>query len=202
MSTTNKLTLGDDLRTLQAGIKANLTDVQTLIVGGVSYTPVALEAKIDTYLAAQTAALNATNAFHSAVAAQKVSDADARVFRSQMQGYVISRYGKTNPIVSQFSFKPTAAKKTTTAVKAVAVLKLKATRAARNTMGKKQKLKITGTVDPSIAEMLAGGTSSGSAPVMAPAHAVSTPVALSAPAEGAAMATPGHAPAPGDVHNP
>jgi len=143
----NKLTIGDGRRTLEAGNRANLNVVQTLVVGGVTYTIPELLAKIDSFIGAQTDAINAKNAFHAAVTAEKTSNVSARILRGQMHGFAVSRYGKDNPILTQFSFIPTKPKKATAATKAVAALKVKATRQARNTLGSKQKAKITGTPD-------------------------------------------------------
>jgi uncharacterized protein YyaL (SSP411 family) len=186
MTTTNKVTFGEQLRTLENGIKANFTDVASVIVGGVTYTIAELTAKIDAFLAAQAATVAAQSAYHQAVTAEKVSDAAARVFRSQVQAYAVSRYGKTNPILTQLSFTPAKAKKTTAAIKAVAVLKVKATRAARHTMNKKQKKDIKGSVDPSIAQALASETVSASEPAGQGTQGtqspeVIAPVATSAP---------------------
>jgi hypothetical protein len=142
MATGSKTTLGDRLRALEAGIKANFTDVQNMIIGLSTFTVPQLEAQIETFLAAQTLTVTTKNAFHAAVAAEKASNLAATAFRSQVQAYAISRYGKTNPILSQLGFTPAKSEKTTAAVKAVAVLKVKATRKARNTMGKKQKATI------------------------------------------------------------
>ena len=181
MATTSKSSLGDDLRSLQAGINANL-HAESLIVGGATLTGPQAAAQIDTFIAAQTATVNAKAAYHTAVTQEKTSDTAARLFRSQFQAYLVSRYGKTNPILQQFGFTPTKAKKTTAAVKAVAVLKLKATRKARGTMSKKQKAKIKGTVDPSIAASLTGEAVAMSAEVAMPAQAGTTPMAAVATA--------------------
>jgi hypothetical protein len=147
MATTNKVTFGEQLRTLENGIKANFTAVTSVIIGGVTYAIADLTTKIESFLTAQADTAAAQSAYHQAVTAEKASDAAARVFRSQVQAYAVSRYGKTNPILTQLSFTPAKAKKTTAAIKAVAVLKVKATRAARHTMGKKQKKVIKGSVD-------------------------------------------------------
>jgi hypothetical protein len=202
VTTQSKLTLGDQLRTLEAGIKANLTDVQSIVVVGAPMTIPDITAKIDSFLAAQTNTLNLKNSYHAAVVAEQTTNVAARAFRTQMEGYCITRYGKTNPILSQFGFTPTKSKKSTTAVKAVAVLKVKATRAARHTMGKVQKKAVKGTVDPSIAEALATAATAASAgeapavqvgaPMQAPAIA---PIAASAPAATVApAASPGGTP--------
>jgi hypothetical protein len=215
MATQSKVTLADQLRTLEAGIKANLTDVQNMIVGGTTMTIADVTAKIDSFLAAQTNTVNTKNGYHAAVVAEQASNVAARTFRTQLEGYVVLRYGKANPILSQFGFTPLKAKKTTTAVKAVAVLKVKATRAARHTMGKVQKKQIKGVIDPSVAEALAavaaaakageatdmqltttsGGAAEGqqgtAAPIVAtPALAVAAHPAMPAPAAAPAAPVP------------
>jgi hypothetical protein len=201
MATASKSSLGDQLRTLEAGIKANFTDVQTVIVGGATYTPPQLEAQIETFLAAQTLTLTTGNAYHAAVAAEKTSDASAKTFRSQIEAYAISRYGKTSPILSQLGFTPAKPKKVTTAVKAVAVLKVKATRMARNTMGRKQKLKIVGTVNPSIVAAISGAAEAVSEEPAGDAPAPMPVAATAAPALPAVVPAGGSSPVPGAGHS-
>ncbi len=166
-----------------------------------TFTGAQLSAQIDTFIAAQTGTVAAKNTFPTTVTNEATSNANARIFRSQMQGYVVGRYGKTNPILITFGFATTKSKKTTAAVKAVAVLKLKATRKARGTMRKKEKAKIKGTVDPSIAATLAGDVSATAAPGAAAEPAVA-PVAMAAPAVGAPVAGGVHGAAPGEGHAP
>jgi hypothetical protein len=208
VATQSKLTLGDELRMLETGMKANLTDVQTLIVGGVTYTLAEAIAKIDGFLQTINDTTTAKNSYHTAVTTEKTYNVAARAFRTQMQGYVVARYGKDSPKLAEFSFTPSKPKKTTTAIKAIAVAKVKATRAARHTMGKKQKLKVTGVVDPALVAALsevaphaaapqqpAGGSGGGVAPPPvappAPAPAPSpAPVAVAVGSGGAAAAPP------------
>jgi hypothetical protein len=203
MATTSKTTLGDELRNLQSGVNANLHDA-TVIIGGVTYTGPQLSALIDTFLKAQADTVASKNSYHTTVINEKTSNLNARTFRAQVKGYVIGRYGKTNPILTTFGFVTTKSKKTTSAVKAVAVLKLKATRKARGTMSKKEKAKIKGSVDPSIAASLAGTAAAAAAPAGAGPAAVApamAPVAMEAPAVGVPGAG-GHGAGPGEGHTP
>jgi len=187
MATTSKVTLGDRLRALEAGIKANFTVPE-------------LTAKIDSFLAAQTTAVMATNAYHAAIGAEKASNALAVVFRGQVEGFAVARYGKTNPILSQLGLTPAKSKKPSAAVKAVAVLKVKATRKARNTMGKRQKEKVVGAVDPAIAAALAAGTVVGTAaPATQPAAGTPATAAVAPATTGTAMVL-GTPPAPTTGH--
>ena len=199
MTTASKVTLGDELRSLQSGVAANLTDDHTMNIGGVAYTPSELKVKIQEFIDVQTKTIDAKNAFHTFVGNEKVSNAAARTFRNQVHGCLVARYGKDNAILTQFGFQPAKPKKTTVATKAVAALKVKATRTARNTMGKKARLKIKGTVDPSVIEAVAGHANPAPAPTPEPApvspatpaqpgnaHPASAPVASSSPGTGGA----------------
>src|SRR5215472_16649023 len=139
---------------LESGIKTNLSDTPSLVVGGVTYTPSEAIAKVDSFLAVQTNAANAKNAYHTAITNEKTSNLAARTFRAQMHGYCIARYGADSPKLAEFSFTPAKPKKSLVTTKAIAAAKTKAARVARNTMGKKQKLKIKGSVDPKLVEAL------------------------------------------------
>jgi hypothetical protein len=188
MKSTSKQTLATDLVTLKTGLTANLTAGETIILGGATYTVPQLTAAIDGFLAEQAKTVTAKNAYTVAVANEKASNASARALRSLLQGYASTRYGKDNPILSQFGFPPANPKKPSTAVKAVAVLKNKATRADRGTTGKAAKAKIKGSVDPSILATLTG-------------EAPPAPAAGGAPNGGtqSALATAAHAGPTGEV---
>jgi hypothetical protein len=54
-------------------------------------------------------------------------------------------FGKASPVLGDFGYTTKTAQKPSAAIKAVAVEKRAATRAARHTQGKRQKAKITGT---------------------------------------------------------
>jgi mono/diheme cytochrome c family protein len=155
MTTKSRLMIGDELRTMGVAIQANHTDEDRILLGGVQYSVADINAKIQTFLAAQARTVSALNAFHEAVAAERASNAEAKAFRSQVQGYAIACHGKDSPVVAQYGFPAAGPRKTTAATKAVAALKVKATRAARGTLGKKQRAKIKGVVDPAIAAALA-----------------------------------------------
>ncbi len=70
--------------------------------------------------------------------------------------FLAARNGEDSPELARYGFAPAKPAVVPAATKAVAVLKQKATRAARHTMGKNQRKKIKGVVDPSIAAKLTG----------------------------------------------
>jgi hypothetical protein len=154
MPLSSKQTFGAQLRALQAAVLANHGADDRIVVGKTSYTPEELSAKIDAYLAVQAQTVVAKNGYHLAVSNETASNADARAFRDQVQGYVIAQHGKSDTILLQYGFGPARPKRTTAAVQAVAVVKRRATRKARGTMGKKAKAKIKGVVDPAIEQAL------------------------------------------------
>jgi hypothetical protein len=145
----------------------------------------------------QTKAIDAKNTFHTLLGHEKVSNATARTFRNQVHGCLIARYGKDNAILTQFGFQPAKPRKTTVASKAVAALKVKATRAARGTKGKKQKAEIKGIVDPQVVATIVSGQNKASAP----SPAQPTTPAQPAPAE-PVVTRPAPAPAPSPAVTP
>jgi hypothetical protein len=205
MSTQSKVTLADELRMLESGIKANPNDFQNVGVGGTTFDLNGLIQHLDAFLAVLDAATKAKTDWHTAVTNQKASGSAARVFREQIRGLCIALYGKTSAKLGEFGFVPAKAKKTTAAIKALAVLKLKATRKARHTMGKKQKLSIKGTVpvtEPPVENPPPVAAPPAPVPVPAPPEPAAPPVAvtpaplvLPAPAVSPTPVAGGHAPA-------
>ncbi len=80
MATHSKVTLGDELRQLENGIKTNLNDVQSLVIDGTTYTIPELLTHVDGFISVQDAATKAKNDFHTAVTAEKASYSAARTF--------------------------------------------------------------------------------------------------------------------------
>ena len=148
----------------------------SISIGSVTYTPPELKG----VFIAHNTALDAADALHKqwtdqvqvAKAAGIKADGTYRLLRSSL----IGQYGNdANAILNDFGMatpKSTGAK--TVQVKAEAVLKRAATRAARHTMGKVQRKAVTGTV------------------VAAPATApVATPAAPATPVASTPVAAPG-----------
>ena len=49
------------------------------------------------FLAVHDAATKAKNDWHTAVATEKANAVNARIYRGQLKGYLVARYGKTSP---------------------------------------------------------------------------------------------------------
>jgi hypothetical protein len=109
-------------------------------------------------------------AFDEAIAARDSAEASRRATDKALKAWVINEFGPDSPQAHEFGFLPTKVTPKSAETKATAVGKLRATRTARGTMGKRQKEKIKGTIvapaapaDPAV-----------TAPAAAPAASVPT----------------------------
>ena len=98
------------------------------------------------HVAAMDASSDARAKFVQAVSADKAQRAQMGPLLSAIRSYAAGVYGEGSPEFALFGFKPKRFAYRTVQVKAEAVEKLRATRAARHTMGKRQKAAIHGTV--------------------------------------------------------
>jgi hypothetical protein len=140
----NRTTLKTRNIAIAAGIDKHFPS--PIIIGGVSYTPPALK---DVF-AAQTAALDASDALHTQwldqVQVAQATTARANTVYNLLRSYLIGQYGTgANAVLNDFGMTaPKTRGVTTVAVKAGAIVKAKATRTARHTMGKVQRKAVTG----------------------------------------------------------
>jgi hypothetical protein len=127
---------------------------------GTNYTPAALKALIQSDIDAVNLVGTTKAAWSSAVANARVTRATASSVLSALKSVLVQKYGPDDTAVfSDFGdAPPKTAKQPTPAVKAVAVDKRTATRAARHTLGKKEKAKIKGAVSPAIAPSATAAT--------------------------------------------
>jgi hypothetical protein len=80
--------------------------------------------------------------------ARNTALAVARKLALALEAYLVVTYGKDNPVLADFGIVVQQALPKTPEVKALAAAKAKATRAARHTMGPRQKAAIHGEVAP------------------------------------------------------
>jgi hypothetical protein len=141
-----------------------------------------IQSRIDAANAVATAKANWLNA----AATYKTINAQAVIVVRELRNLVIGIFGASSSKLADFGFAPSKRTPLTPAKKAAAAVKRAATRKARGTMGKKQKLAITGTVP---ATEPANGAAAAPAPTppVAPGAPASPPAA---PAPVAPAATP------------
>ena len=85
-------------------------------------------------------------AYEKALEARDSAEATRQATDKGLRAWVTGAYGAESQEALEFGFLPTKVTEKSAATKATAVLKLRATREARNTMGKRQKKDIKGTI--------------------------------------------------------
>jgi hypothetical protein len=144
MSTINRIAIKTRNTGVAAGIDKHIP--LPILLGGVSYTPPELKG----VFAAQTAAVAASDAAHTQwldlVQDERDASAKANSTYLSLRSFLIGQYGtNANAVLNDFGMSPPKARGATTVkVKADAVVKGKATREARHTMGKVQRKSVTG----------------------------------------------------------
>ncbi len=154
-------------------------------VGGEVLKPSGVLQAFQDCLDVRTAVSVTHAAYKSALADRVEADERFRVTDEAMKGWVLNRFGVGSTEAIEFGYSVRKAPAVSAADRATAVLLNQATRKARGTMGKREKLKIKGTLDVPTAP-------AAPAIVSAPAAATS---ATAAPTAGAAVHAPVAAPA-------
>ena len=167
---------------LVAGTKKHFSTVSSLAFGNGSFTPAQVEASLQTLIDLRTAVEEAQSVAKAKIVAEA---AQAPSLRSQMAAfvaYVKATFGSSPDALADFGLKP---KKTRTPLTidqlATAAAKRAATRAARHTMGPKQKKAVKGTITTIVTPQ----------PTPAAAPVAPSPV-VSAPSQGTSGGTAPH----------
>lgn len=172
-----------------AGIEKDLAKSGTIQLAGVKYNASSLAAVFENDSAAVTATEAAQKAASQAVLAEKATHAKTAIVLAALKRYLLAFYGtQAVTILGDFGMNAPASKATkTVTTKAIAVAKTKATRAARGTVGKVEKLATKGTVDTAAIEAAINDPSG--------SNAAATPAATGTAAGGAATSAPAATPA-------
>jgi hypothetical protein len=147
-TTPNKSMLQNHEQSVLTAIDKYFSGVSTLTLVGVSYTPAALKTVLTNDLATQTATTALLGQYTVAVQAANQSKAKAQALLKLLRSFLVSQYGSNLAAVLKdfgYSTASTRPPKKTVKEKVLAVDKSLATRAARHTLGKKQKKEVTGT---------------------------------------------------------
>jgi hypothetical protein len=126
------------------GMHKHFAGIPSFVLGGTPTTPADAIATLQGAIDAVDAAATAEKAFHDAVAAQHVALAKANALLKALKTLVENQLGSTEAILGDFGFTRPARQVPNEETKAAAVAKRAATRAARKTMGKRQKAKVKG----------------------------------------------------------
>jgi hypothetical protein len=132
---------------LVAGTKKHFSNASSLAFGGGTYTPAQVDASLQTLADLRTAVDDARAAIKAKIAEERAQAPSLRNLLFAYTTFVKATFGDSPDVLADFGLKP---KKVPTPLtvdqKAAASAKRAATRAARHTMGSKQKQELKGTV--------------------------------------------------------
>jgi hypothetical protein len=157
-SNKNKATRQNGNRKIVGAIRKHLTESVTL--EGVKYAPAKLAKMFQNGIDIADATDVASKAWHMAVATEKAKTQELSGVQAALRSHVSATFGAASAEFADFGFTPRAVRPVDTKTKAEAVGKRAATRVARNTMGKRERLKVTGATATAAASV---------APIAAPA---------------------------------
>jgi hypothetical protein len=146
MKNENNANISDLLNKRIAGIKKYLTKASTEIwMNGKECHPADILEFFQTDLDARAAVDAAHAAVKTAITARKTADANRRSADDALKAWFTNRFGVHSAEAQELGYSPPKPKTKDVKTKAAAIQKSAATRAARHTMGKVQKLDISGT---------------------------------------------------------
>ncbi len=145
MNIARRIIQGQD-QLLIAGILQDLEGLPTTMgLGGTQYTPQEIAAFFQARIDAANRIITARAAWTAAIAEFEELNRRAKVLLPDLRNVLLGNFGPDSEKLSHFGFAPPRRPKLTVEQRRAASEKAKATRKARGTLGKKQKLAIKGT---------------------------------------------------------
>jgi hypothetical protein len=141
---TSKETILNTNRQAIAGVQKHFATTPTLALDGTPTTPSDVIATLKAANDAIDRSTAAEKAFHDAVTAKNAAIAKGNDLVQALEGLVKNQLGSSQGVLGDFGFANPTRQTPDEATKAAAVAKRAATRAARHTMGKRQKAAIKG----------------------------------------------------------
>ena len=133
-------------RSLIAGTNKHLGSTTQVMLAGGSYTAAQITSKLDQLVRLRTDVDAAKATTTAKLAVEKTDMPALRIFMDALVSFVKAAYGNAPDVLADFGLHPKVVTPLTVEAKAAAAAKRKATRAARNTMGSKQKKSVKGDV--------------------------------------------------------
>jgi hypothetical protein len=162
MTTRNRDKSVNQHRQAMAGIRKHFASAPTLMLGGTPTSPNDAIATLQGTIDAIDKATAAEQAMHEAVTAKNAAMAKSSAALGDLKTLVKAQLGSSASVFADFGFQAPSRQAPTEATKAAAVAKRAATRKVRQTLGKRQKAKLTGTVPAGDVKQVAVGGTSGS----------------------------------------
>jgi hypothetical protein len=163
MKNPNKDTRINTLRQAIVGLQKQYPPTAILVLNGVSHAPADIAKVFQTSIDAADATTAATGEFHQAVALERAANATAEAMYRSLEAYVVNQHGSSPGALADFGITLPSRQVPSADTVAGAAKKRAATRAARHTMGPRQKAGIKGTV-PAAPEAPAPAAGSAPAP--------------------------------------
>jgi hypothetical protein len=135
-------TCGQRLAALKKYVKAKAA----MTVGGQSMKLSDLVAAYQAAIDTRAALIPQRAAYDKALAARDSAETTRQATDKKLKAWVVNEFGADSTEAQEFGFLPPKVTEKSAETKATAVLKLRATREARGTRGKRQKEKIKGTI--------------------------------------------------------
>jgi hypothetical protein len=178
MATPNRPTQQDNFRKIIQAIPQFLSNVVTILLASTSFTPTTLVEFFQNQISLLDDATKAKALLAQKVAAIKANKATGGAIVKAFNDFVLGAFSNQPATLAAFAVTPRKVTPKTSNIKALAAAKLVATRSARNTMGRRQRQDVKGTVSDAVTAVLDPTHSpapkapvAGAAPVPAPAPA-------------------------------
>jgi hypothetical protein len=140
MSKINRSTTQAHDAQIISGINKDLKTASSLPLGGTTYTPATLIALVQSRIDAASDVASKRAAWLDATAKYKALNAQLTAVVTGLRQYVVNAFGAESPLLADFGFTPRKKAVLTTEQKVARAKKAAATREARGTMGKVQKV--------------------------------------------------------------
>ncbi len=149
-------------------------------INGETMTPADVTGVYQTCIDTRSELIKQRAAYEKALEARDSAEATRQATDKGLKAWVTAAFGPESQEALEFGFRPTKVTEKSAETKATAVLKLRATRKARNTMGKRQKEDIKGTIVAPAAPAVPAVTAPAAAPAAsAPAATNGAPTSAS-----------------------
>ncbi len=188
-SNTPKPNRPDRLASLQKlidGVNKHASAIPSLMILGAAMTPAQIVTAVQAIVATAQVVTTTRAAWQNAVKADHTERQNTKTFVSGLKQALLVAFAGQIDVLADFGLTPRKPPVRTPEQKQAAAAKAKATRAARHTMGKKQKAKVTGTTAQTQSPPPAGS----------PAPAATTAAQEPAPPAPAAPTAPAEPPTP------
>jgi hypothetical protein len=148
MSKKSKADRSDRNRKMILGVQKRLAGATAILIKSVSYTPAAAVKVLQGSIDAADATAAAAATFHKATAAEREANAAGDALYLGLKTYLTNQYALQPEVLADFGIEIANRQAPDATTVAEAVAKRADTRAARHTMGKRQKAAVKGTSEP------------------------------------------------------